>query len=552
MHRFNPLLTPALAALLLLSSCAGLRPLSVKQKSENRELEVAETTETKDTSTKMTFTEALLSPVHKLAEVTGSEKSHQVEVVSESAPLDDELIESADGDEVDNLSVALDQSTETTELDLELSYKEDHYKFWLNYFTKRDKDRFIRHLTNGEEYREIIRAVLKEEGLPADLFYVGLIESGYNLRIKSHAAATGPWQFMKGTAKQYGLRVDNAVDERYNIYKATIAAAKYFRDLYNIFGSWELALCAYNAGEYRIIRAIRKGGTRDYRELVAKKLIPKETVYYIPKVAAARELSKKREQYGINVTKKDGRFYKDTILRTVKGRFQVSKLAGDLGLKLSDFKLLNPDLRHNYINTGRRGHRIVLPHQLMTKFDSGKQFKIRYAKSTKVATRSLYHKVRRGENLTLIARRYGTSVSALKKINRLKGDTLFVGQKVKLESNATHTRAVASGSSRSLDDSVVTYKVRKGDNLTTIAEKFGTSYHAIKRLNSLRSSKVYIGQRLKVPTKYNLKVYTVRRGDTLTQIAKRFQTTLGQLMAVNSLRNGQIYPNQKLKIPTEG
>ncbi len=548
MHRFNPHKVTALACLFLLSSCAGLRPLAVQKKSESRDLKVVEVEQgTPAAPAKMTFTEALLSPVKKLAEVSANE--NEIEVVEETTLVSEGAEHLEEESELENLSAQLDPSTETTALDLELSYKEDHYKFWLNYFTKRDKERFIRHLKNGEEYREIIRAVLKEEGLPADLFYVGLIESGYNLRIKSHASATGPWQFMKGTARQYGLRVDNAVDERYNIYKATIAAAKYFRDLYNIFGSWELALCAYNAGEYRIIRAIRKGGTRDYRELVAKKLIPKETVYYIPKVAAARELSKRREHYGINVTKKDGRFYKETILRTVKGRFQVAKLARDLGMKVSDFKLLNPDLRHNYINTGRRGHRIVLPHQLMTKFDSGKEFKIRYAKSERSSSPARIHKVRRGENLTLIARRYGTSVASLKKYNRLKGDTLFVGQKIRLSHSAS-SRQVAS---RSSDKSgVISYKVKKGDNLSSIAAKFGTSYHAIKRLNSLRSSRVFVGQRLKVPTKYNLRVYTVKRGDTLTQIARRFQTTLGQLMAVNSLRNGQIYPNQKLKIPTEG
>lgn len=550
MHRFNPKKLSALACLFLLSSCAGLRPLSVQKKGEVRGLKVIETHDQAKTSevaseapAQMTFTEALLSPVHKLAEVTANE--NKIEVIEETTLATEDVADIEEESELENLSAKLDPSTETTALDLELNYKEDHYKFWLNYFTKRDKERFIRHLKNGEEYREIVRAVLKEEGLPADLFYVGLIESGYNLRIKSHAAATGPWQFMKGTARQYGLRVDNAVDERYNIYKATIAAAKYFRDLYNIFGSWELALCAYNAGEYRIIRAIRKGGTRDYRELVAKKLIPKETVHYIPKVAAARELSKRREHYGINVTKKDGHFYKDTILRTVKGRFQVSKLASDLGMKLSDFKLLNPDLRHKYINTGRRGHRIVLPHHMMAKFDSGKEFKIRYAKAQRDQAR--FHKVRRGENLTLIAKRYGTSVASLKKYNRLKGDMLFVGQKIKLASGA-QTREVAGNK----QSGIIHYKVRRGDNLSTIAAKFGTSYHGIKRLNSLRSNRVYVGQRLKVPTKYNLRVYTVRRGDTLTQIARRFQTTLSQLMAVNSLKSGQIYPNQKLKIPTEG
>ncbi len=132
--------------------------------------------------------------------------------------------------------------------DLTLDYKEKHFKFWINYFTNKQKKRFLRHANNGMKYRNTIREILAHHDLPQDLFYVGLIESGYNTYIKSRAKATGPWQFMKGTAGDYGLRVNSYVDERSNIVKATHAAANYFKDLYNIFGSWDIALCAYNAG----------------------------------------------------------------------------------------------------------------------------------------------------------------------------------------------------------------------------------------------------------------------------------------------------------------
>lgn len=530
---------------LLLTSCAGLTPLTHSEINERTTEDTVTVLPSGNTPDKIdsddleqieaeqessSFTEALLSPVKKIAELTSASE------------VEDE--------ELTNLDQELDKSVETQALDLDLSYKQEHYDFWLKYFTNKDRARFIRHLKNGEEFREVIRAILKEEGLPADLFYVGLIESGYNLKIKSHASATGPWQFMKGTGKQYGLRVDHAVDERYNIYKSTIAAAKYFRDLYNIFGSWELALCAYNAGEFRIIRAIRKGGTRDYRELVAKKLIPKETVYYIPKVAAARELSKKREHYNINVTKKDGLFYKNTVLRKVRGRFNVNKLASDLGLDVAEFKKLNPDLRHQTIQTSASGHRIVLPSRLTAKFDREKDLHQRHAPVVRSATKVAYHKVRRGENLSLISKRYGVSIGELKRNNQLKGDLLFVGQKIKLAKSSVAPRSVASAPKAKND--FVIYKVKRGDNLTTIARQFATSYHAIKRLNSMRSNRVFVGQRLKVPTKYQLRVYTVKRGDTLIQIAKRFSTSLDRLMAFNSLKSGQIYPNQKLKIPTNG
>lgn len=180
-----------------------------------------------------------------------------------------------------------------------LQYDKRKFNFWIKYLTVKDKVRFIRHIKNGEKFEKIVLKILKKHGLPKEIFYVGLIESGFNMRIRSRANAVGPWQFMKGTAKEYGLKINSRIDERKNIYKSTEAAAHYFKDLYNIFGSWELALCAYNAGEYKIIRAIRKGNTRDYRKLVKKKLLPKETVYYIPKIAAAMEIFKNRKRYGL-------------------------------------------------------------------------------------------------------------------------------------------------------------------------------------------------------------------------------------------------------------
>jgi len=177
-------------------------------------------------------------------------------------------------------------------------------QFWVEYFTQKQRDRFQRFINNGEEYRHHIEKVFVENNLPKELYFVGLIESGYYLGARSHASAVGPWQFIRGTAKRYGLRMSSEIDERQDLFKASRAAANYFKDLHNIFSSWELALAAYNAGEYGIIRRIMKHGTRDFYELSKRKLLPTETINYVPKVLAAMHVVNNAEKYGFVIPKK--------------------------------------------------------------------------------------------------------------------------------------------------------------------------------------------------------------------------------------------------------
>ena len=385
-----------------------------------------------------------------------------------------------------------DVSEKDTAPGMHLRYKERHYKFWLKYFTTKEKNkkRFERHLDNGQKYKSIVTKILKEHGLPTDLFYVALIESGFNTHIKSHASAVGPWQFIKGTADRYGLKVNRYLDERRNIHKATHAAAGYFKDLYNIFGSWELALCAYNAGEYRIINAIRRGNTRDYRELVKKKLIPKETIYYIPKVVAAKHLSQTKYK-DIDDSGWD-KVHAEAKVERVRRSFKVSKMIKKLGVAKSLFKKLNPDIKNNYVRISRRQkYNIVIPND------------VKLSKSLKSSLKKYTRK---------IASKYPTKANS--------GKTIY-------------------------------YKVRRGDNLTKIARKFGVSIRKIKANNRIRRSKIYIGQRLRISSSRS-KTYVVKRGDNLYKIAKRFGTSIKKIVAANSLKRKMIFPNQKITIPIKG
>ena len=357
----------------------------------------------------------------------------------------------------------------------ELEFEEKHYSFWKKYFGSKEKERFKRFLENGSRYEKIVKAVFKKHGLPEDLYYVGVIESGYQTHARSHASAVGPWQFIRGTARRYGLTVNRHLDERKSIYKSTEAAAKYFKDLYNIFGSWELALCSYNAGEYRIINAIRKGNTRSYKELVRKKLIPKETVFYIPKVAAARDLAN-QGKVAFKKNKKEASFYEKGRIIEFSGRVNGKKIAQKAKISYHDFRKYNPDWKYQHISGS---YSVVVPENA---YKTASTY-LKKASSRRSSTRAIAsHSVRRGENLTLIARKYGLSIRELKRINRIRGSRIYIGQKLKVSKKSYHY-----------------YTVRRGDSLYRIAKKYNTSIKYLMAMNKIRGENIYPNQKIKVP-----------------------------------------------------
>jgi membrane-bound lytic murein transglycosylase D len=427
----------------------------------------------------------------------------------------------------------------TSESALTLDYPQEHFDHWKNYFTVRAKDRFERMMNRGENYRELIYQVMRDHGLPEELYYVALIESGFVIQARSHASAVGPWQFIRGTATRYGMRVTPAVDERTNIHKATIGAARYFQDLYNIFGSWELALAAYNAGEYRVINAIRRGGTRDFKELVEKRLLPRETIYYVPKVAAARYLSQNRRRYSLNVPAVQDTFYRTAQEVRVAGSFSLDDVSRELRLDLDTLRKLNPDIRHQVVTAPRDGHRLIIPQTHVARASNlsfqTRTVATRGAEGGNVTGSTGTYSVKRGDNLSRIAATHGTTVAEIQRLNGLKGTRILVGQTLRVPSSSGE------------------YQVRRGDNLSRIASAHGTTVQEVRRLNNLRGNTIHPGQTLRVPAAtVVVRTYTVRRGDNLSAIARRFNTTVSALQQLNQLQGSRIYPNQRLRVPGEG
>ncbi|MCM0606122.1 MAG: lytic transglycosylase domain-containing protein [Xanthomonadaceae bacterium] len=220
-------------------------------------------------------------------------------------------------------------------------------KKWVTFFTTKDRERFARFIERGARYKDLVSSILKAEGVPPEIFYLGVIESGYVTHAKSHASAVGIWQFIKGTGQRYGLRVNKYVDERRDPVRATRAAARYLRDLYGQFNSWELALAAYNCGEGRIASVIRRAGTRDYWKLAHLGFLPEETQDYVPKFMAAVWIGQHPAQYGFQKTTKEE--YPDLVgvefpsFITLRSIAQVSRLG------IESLELVNPHLSRGVI-----------------------------------------------------------------------------------------------------------------------------------------------------------------------------------------------------------
>lgn len=369
---------------------------------------------------------------------------------------------------------------------------------WIHFFTERSPDRMKRYLERGERYKPMILKILKDQGLPENLYYLALIESGFTTSATSRAQAVGVWQFIRGTARHYGLRVDRHVDERRDPIRATIAASLYLNDLHNVFQSWYLAMAAYNAGEGRIVRAIMGGNSRNFWTLVKNKKLPKETMHYIPKFIAAVIVGSNPEKYGITNIKSEP--YPTLVSVTVPSPIKTRRLASVTGVPYSIIKKHNPQIRSSFTPPDKGTYRIWLPKNYAPQAEAKKDKLNKYVLTSlkrRTYARNLpgTHKIRRGETLATIARRYRISVSTLKRLNNLRSNRIIAGKRLVI--SKSKSKKIASTKKRSIRN-VKRYKVRRGDSLHSISKRFGLSIREIKNLNRLRHNRIYAGQTLKV------------------------------------------------------
>ena len=410
----------------------------------------------------------------------------------------------------------------------------------IHYFQNVIHDRFQKWLTRFYLYRPLIEQIFVEFGLPKELVYLSLVESGFNPRAYSRARASGPWQFIKSTGRIYGLKVNWYVDERRDPIKSTVAAARHLRDLYDMFGSWPLALAAYNAGPGKISRAIVRTGTRDFWTIARTRYIRRETKHYVPRFMAAMIIATQPSLFGFHADFEPVHEYEEIHMNRPVHLRSVSKEAE---LSFEELRRLNPELRRNVIPSDQNGYFLKVPVGTSGRVE---QVKARLKTWTQRPPQRAWYRVRWGDSLSVIARRFGTSVRQLKNLNGLSGNVIRVGQRLRVNRDAMEAGTVTGAGGATW------YRVRRGDSLSVIAHRFGTSVRQLKNLNGLSGNVIRAGQRLRVNrdvTKAGeVTWYRVRMGDSLWSIAKRFRVSVKDLKVLNNLRSSLIRVGRRLII----
>jgi membrane-bound lytic murein transglycosylase D len=479
-------------------------------------------------------------------------------------------------------------------------------------FLKNRKKSFERLMGTSEYYFPLFEEALAKQNVPLEIKYLAIVESALNPKAVSKMGATGLWQFMYQTGKQYGLKIDSYVDERSDPLRASEAAAQYMTNMYKIFGDWDLVLASYNSGPGNVAKAIRRsGGQQNYWNI--RKNLPKETQGYVPAFLATMYIYEYHKEHGIVPNRASVKhFATDTIM--IKKQMTFKQISDLLDVPVAQLQVLNPSYKLNVIPFYHdQNHYLRLPQEKIAVFASNedqiyaytqyelnkreKPFQIEKAMAVKdtanytiqkiALPKTSYYKVKRGDNLSMIASKYDVDVSDIKKWNKLKSNALVYGKSLKIVIGADVTtpkkeaktelvpsekilnnqRIVASEmkvikeekTKKTLQQETAVsnvsalYVVQKGDNLGSIAKKYDVTVAEIQEWNHLSNDNVQLGASLQVakkvsdskeelvsgPERKDIE-YVVLQGDNLGNIAKKFGASLADLKQWNNLPDNTI------------
>lgn len=422
----------------------------------------------------------------------------------------------------------------------------------IHFFQTRGRQTFATWLRRSGRFRALIVEILRREDMPTDLFYLAMIESGFNPKAYSRARAVGLWQFMSHTGRMVGLDRTHWVDERRDPVKSTVAASRHLRDLFREFADWRLALAAYNSGAGRVRRAIAKAGTRDFWQLE----LPRETRNYVPLFMAAAVMAKEPQLFGFDPEAKEPAFAYEEIALPGKWPYvDLQAAAKILGIKYAALRDLNPELRQAITPPGT--HR---PYRLRVPPGQGALLLDKYARLPAAQKAAVYqYEVQRGDNISSIAQAFGITTRTIAAANSLKTPNLIRTKQILYIPAAP---GIALPGQKDGDQTRLAYTVRPGDSLSRIARRNGVRLRDLMRWNKLEKTLIKPGQKLVLwklqprrpqPTILldGRKTYTVQSGDTLWDLARRFAVSIDDLQLWNGLANELIKPGQTLAVVAE-
>lgn len=441
----------------------------------------------------------------------------------------------------------------------------------ISFFQGKGRKVFEKWMERAEVYVPMFQQILREEGLPEELVYLSMIESGFNPKAYSYAHAAGPWQFIRSTGRIFGLKIDWWYDERRDPVKSTLAACDYLKRLYTEFNDWYLALAAYNCGEGRINRHIRRYNTKDYWEL---RRLPRQTRNYVPTYLAAVTIMQDPEKYGFQKISYKGHTDYDSVL--VTECLDLNLVADIINADYQSLKDLNPAIVRWCTPPTMDSVWLKVP------LGTTELFQEKVTEIPEDQKRSwVRHKVRTGETLSMIAQKYRTSMKAIMDIksNNIRSPhRIGAGKYLLIPVPPNKYGGGAAFAAMDYDEeyipdgrSKITYTVRKGDNLGLIARKYGTSVKNLKSWNNLWNKRfIYPGQKLQIYVRDshgapvysstnlkvtpNGKVHVVRSGESLWSISNIYKLSLEKLKALNGFtgKRAVIHPGDEIKLYDEG
>jgi membrane-bound lytic murein transglycosylase D len=467
-------------------------------------------------------------------------------------------------------------------------------------FLKNRKKSFGRLMAISEYYFPMFEEALASKNVPLEIKYLAIVESALNPKAVSRMGATGLWQFMYHTGKQYNLTIDSYVDERSDPLKSSEAAAEYMSKMYAIFGDWDLVLASYNSGPGNVAKAIRRsGGQQNFWNI--KKHLPKETQGYVPAFLATMYIYEYHKEHGIKPDRAlVQHFATDTVM--IKKEMSFKQISDLLDVPIAQLQLLNPSYKMNVIPFyGYANHFLRLPKEKTAVFTSNedkiyayiqrdldfreKPFHVQkaivmndtlnYTTQRLTVPKTKYYTVKRGDNLSEIADKYSVTVSDIKKWNKLKGSSVARGKSLKIITNESvvqtvkkevkNNQPIASTEPKTskedktnakidtLSTVATTYVVQKGDNLSSIAKNNNVTVAEIKEWNKLTGTSIQLGMSLQIAkieevakteivanSKIENVEYIVKKGDNLGNIAKKFGSSVDDLKLWNNLQDHNI------------